>query len=116
MKYYLILEKSEARATEIQKVLEPLEDFQCFAIMGSISETFKNVIPYTPDVVIINLDDCAPTVSTIVLKIKKGFGLMPQLIGITKSYEIGYNAYRYGFTNVIGPNMELMEINSMLRN
>jgi len=116
MRHYLIMDKSKARATEIQEVLEGLENFRCLAIISSLKETFKNLIPYTPDVLIINLDNFAPNVSTIVIKIKKSFGLMPQLIGITTSYEIGFKAYSYGFTNVIGPNIELREIKSMLRN
>jgi len=109
MGYYLILDKSPERAYQIQNIFKGLEDFQCLAVINSIHNTFRH-LEYTPELVLINLDDFESNISGILSRIKKTFGLMPKLIGITKSFQYGYKALKLGFWEVIGPDMQLVDL------
>lgn len=101
MRNYLILDKSKARATEIQRVLEGFEDFRCVSIINTQEDILPNLIQLTPELVLIHLDNTETTFVQLVEKLNHTLGVIPKYIGFTESKERGFEAYKAGFVDVI---------------
>lgn len=101
MRNYLILDRSPSRATEIQRVLEGLEDLRCVSIIHSQEDILPNLIQLTPELVLINLDNTETTFVQLVEKLNHTLGVIPKYIGFTESKEKGFEAYKADFVDVI---------------
>ena len=101
MRNYLILDRSPSRATEIQEVLEGLEDFRCVSIINTPEDILPNLIQLTPELVLMHLDNKETTFVQLVEKLNHTLGVIPKYIGFAESKERGFEAYKAGFVDVI---------------
>ncbi|WP_237603526.1 LytTR family DNA-binding domain-containing protein [Aequorivita vitellina] len=101
MRYYLIIGAIPAALNAVIPVFDKSGEFKCLGMAAENAINWSKILKLPPELILINLDDPKVEVSKIIKKCNIKLGVIPNYIGITTSYEKGFNAFRVGFVDVI---------------
>ena len=101
MRNYITVGKLDPVLAAVLPIFEEEGGFR--RILSITSQDLKNHIgpACPPELVLMNLDDRQLKWEEAVNRINSSLGHIPHYIGVTRSYKIGFDAYKAGFVNVV---------------
>lgn len=101
MRYYIIIGKPPLALKATIPIFEEKGDFKCLGIIENMTIQWNELFEFSPELVIINLDDPLLETFKILELFNKKAGIIPKYIGITASYARGFQGFQVGFVDVI---------------
>lgn len=101
MRFYILFDSDASTIKRVTDSLSTIGDFQCLAIVKSADFKTHEILKFSPELIIINLDNFGLASYGIIEKLNKALGFPPAYIGITSSLKKRIEAFKKGFTNVI---------------
>ena len=94
---YAILDSDATSNLQLQHYMEDYGDFSCTTISKNKEEGLKSILKFSPDVVIINLNELAESYFNMITELHQYVDKLPIFIGISKTKEHAYDAIKNNF-------------------
>ena len=110
MRYYLIIDSNPKSINAIQKAFCDVEGYECAGVEKDFTAEVNKVLKFTPELILLNFDSIKGNPFRIIKLLNKTFGILPNYIALTTSYEKAFNAYKNGFVDVVDEPEEELKI------
>lgn len=94
---YLIIDANAGSKLQLQLYLQDYGDFTCLDIARNASDGLNSILKYTPDIILINLNEDGISYFQMVTELNQFMGTLPIIIGFSTSKKYAYNAIKSGF-------------------
>lgn len=94
---YTIIDSDATSKLQISTFLEEYGDFSCSAVAKDHTEGLNSILKYSPDLVIVNLNQDALSYFHMVLELHQFIANMPIIIGVAKNKNHAYDAIKHNF-------------------
>ncbi|MEM9363328.1 MAG: LytTR family DNA-binding domain-containing protein [Bacteroidota bacterium] len=94
---YTIIDSDASSKLQLQVYLEEFEDFVFAAFAHNAVEGLNTILKYSPDVVLVNLNNDSMSYFQMVTELSQYMNSLPLIIGYSTSTKYAYNAIKSGF-------------------
>ena len=94
---YVIIDSDAASKLQLQLYLQEHGDFICAGSAIGPSDGLNTILKFTPDVVLVNLNDEGMSYFHMVSELNQFIHTLPIIIGFSTSKKFAYNAIKSGF-------------------
>lgn len=94
---FAIIDSDATSNLQLQTHLQDYGDFSCSGTSKNAGEGLNHILKFLPDVVLVNLNDLAPSYFQMVSELHQYLQNLPVFIGFSTSRNYAYNAIKSGF-------------------